>query len=353
MTKFCVFCGNKPREKNNEHIIPKWLIELTGDPNRVVEIGPILNTKTTAFENKNIAFDQFKFPSCESCNHKYSKLEIDAKKVVLRMINNEALSVQDFMILLDWLDKIRIGLWLAYNYLQKNVSEVEPNYHIEKRISNSDRAVFIYKSNFEGSRLSWGGANIPAFQYLPTCFLLTINQYSLYNLATDFLISERIGLPYSVESTYIENGNNIIFKIKEGKERIQYPLIKKPFNQKCTQIYQPIFRRNEIRSNLVEMYDNDFVRSISFDYSVGVGKIFIAENNKIKEYPNGSSNTWIPDFTWDYHELFEALGRQVLEFQLYSLNNGPRYGDISPERKKLIKERLRTAKQINRFVLGD
>ena len=31
MDKFCVFCGNKPKGKNNEHIIPKWLIEFTGD----------------------------------------------------------------------------------------------------------------------------------------------------------------------------------------------------------------------------------------------------------------------------------------------------------------------------------
>ena len=102
-----------------------------------------------------------------------------------------------------------------------------------------------------GSRLFFGGANLPAFQYLPTCFLLTINQYSFYNLAADFLISERIGLPYSVESTYTENGNDIQFIIREGRGRIQSPLIKKSFNKRCTQIYQPIFRRTEIRSEMV------------------------------------------------------------------------------------------------------
>jgi hypothetical protein len=36
MDKFCVFCGKKPQSKNREHIIPQWLIALTGDPNRDV-----------------------------------------------------------------------------------------------------------------------------------------------------------------------------------------------------------------------------------------------------------------------------------------------------------------------------
>ena len=26
MAKYCVFCGNKPQDKNKEHIIPRWLI---------------------------------------------------------------------------------------------------------------------------------------------------------------------------------------------------------------------------------------------------------------------------------------------------------------------------------------
>jgi len=352
MDKFCIFCGNKPKTKNKEHIIPKWLIELTGDPNRGVEIGPILDINKNKFEKRELAFDQFQFPSCESCNQKYSSLEIKAKEIVLRLINEDDLSEKDFMIFLDWLDKIRIGLWLGYNYLQKNLSEVEPNYYIDKRIAKSDRSVFIYKSDYAKMHLSFGGVNVPAFQYFPTCFFIAINQYIFYNLATDFLISERIGLPHSVESTYTDSGNEVQFRIREGKKLIQFPLIKKAFNKKCTQIYQPIFCRPEIRSNIAELYENDFVHSISFDHAVGIGKVFIADNNKINEYPTNSSKKWIPNVIWDYQELFNILGKQVLEFQLYSINNGPRFGNISLERRKIIKERLHIAKQINILALG-
>jgi hypothetical protein len=34
VNKVCVFCGEKPTNKTKEHIIPEWLIELTGDINR-------------------------------------------------------------------------------------------------------------------------------------------------------------------------------------------------------------------------------------------------------------------------------------------------------------------------------
>lgn len=37
--KFCVFCGKKPKNKTKEHILPKWLIKLTGKPNRQINVG--------------------------------------------------------------------------------------------------------------------------------------------------------------------------------------------------------------------------------------------------------------------------------------------------------------------------
>jgi hypothetical protein len=189
MDKFCVFCGNKPKGKNNEHIIPRWLIEFTGDPDRVVNFGPVWNTKTLSLDFKEFAFDQFRFPACESCNQKYSNLELKAKDVISRLTAEKALSGEDFAILLDWLDKIRVGLWLAYNYLQKNLSDVKPNFHISNRIGAKDRAVLIYKSDSEEIGISFSGANTPAFQYLPICFHLRINQYCLFNISTDFVIS--------------------------------------------------------------------------------------------------------------------------------------------------------------------
>ena len=37
--KFCVFCGKPPDGKTREHVVPYWLLEMTGDPTRVVAFG--------------------------------------------------------------------------------------------------------------------------------------------------------------------------------------------------------------------------------------------------------------------------------------------------------------------------
>ncbi len=350
MNKFCIFCGKKPKNKNNEHVIPKWLIELTGDPNRVVYFGPIFNDKTMALETREFAFDQFQFPSCESCNHKYSELEINAKNVVKHLINNDALSAADFMVLFDWMDKVRVGLWLPYNYLSKNISEVEPNYHIANRIGNSDRAIFIYKSDSAQSGINFTGVNVPAFQYYPICFNLRINQYCLFNLSTDFVISKYLGLPYS-DKSYYTDGQSIKHVLAEGKKRILPPIVRAAYDKRCAEIYQPIFPHYEGKERIEHLYNTDHAKSLSHDQEKGVGKILVSEKNKIVEYPLIESKDWIPKNIWKMPDLMRVIAKQVFEFQNYYLNRGPSYAEVSEEKKNLIKEQLFLAKKVNKLFI--
>ncbi|WP_455289434.1 hypothetical protein [Vibrio parahaemolyticus] len=37
--KYCVFCGEEPQNKNKEHVLPQWLLKMTGAPKRVVNFG--------------------------------------------------------------------------------------------------------------------------------------------------------------------------------------------------------------------------------------------------------------------------------------------------------------------------
>ena len=350
MDKFCVFCGNKPKGKNNEHVVPRWLIEFTGDPNRVVHFGPVWNSKTLALEIKEFAFDQFQFPACEACNQKYSSLEIKAKDVVQRLTGDKALSNEDFTILLDWMDKVRVGLWLAYNYLQKNISEVEPNYHISNRIGTKDRALFIYKSDSEEVGITFSGVNEPAFQYYPICFNFRINQYCFFNISTDFVISKYLGLPYSRE-IYFTEGQEMKHVLNEGKNRILYPLVRMPYNKKCTEIYQPIFSHYGFRDQIEHLYDTAYARSLAQDFQQGIGKVLIARENQIVEYPSEESKSWIPQNVWKLTDLMDMIGRQVLESQIYFLNRGGIYNQVSSEKKNLIKQQHEVAKQVNRMFL--
>jgi hypothetical protein len=116
MDRVCVFCGNQPEIRTLEHVVPRWLIELTGDPKRIARFG------YRHLENGNIvqryySFDAFKFPACKSCNETYGILEENVKKIIIRILAEEALSELEFNTLLDWFDKVRIGLWLGYRYL--------------------------------------------------------------------------------------------------------------------------------------------------------------------------------------------------------------------------------------------
>jgi hypothetical protein len=276
MNKFCVFCGKKPATKSKEHIIPQWLIKLTGDSNRQVSIGPMWDSRTESLSIKQFAFDQFQFPACDDCNSRYSEFENKSKEIIISILDNASLSSDDFSILLNWLDKIRIGLWLAFNYLQNNLASVEPNYFIANRIGISDRAVFLYKSDHPKLGVNFLGTSVPAFQYHPVCFTIRINQYCFFNLATHFLISKNLGLPYAKSSTFT-NGKEIKYSLVEGRNRIIYPLIRKMFSKQCTEIYQPIYSQTGIRQKYENWYDNDFVRSISTDHPGGIGKVFISE----------------------------------------------------------------------------
>jgi len=75
--KFCVFCGQKPENKNKEHVLPKWLIKLTGKPNRQINIGLNFSDfkKDTEIKERKYSINSFTLPACEKCNTEYENLE--------------------------------------------------------------------------------------------------------------------------------------------------------------------------------------------------------------------------------------------------------------------------------------
>lgn len=348
--KFCVFCGKEPLPKTVEHIIPKWLIEITGDRKREAWFGPFWNAKKDQFEHLKIPFDQFKFPSCLKCNSKYAHLEGNAKFVVDCILEEKPLSSTDLSTLLTWLDKIRIGLWLGIYYLHREISDIEPHMFIDSRLDLSDRLAFIYKSNFTIERINLPGTNTYAFQQLPGCFTMLINNIAIFNMATDFLLSRRIGLPYPEDMIW-GNWPTVEYSLVPGSERIRLPLIRKGFNTRCTQLYQPMFMRQNIRSQFPELYDNDYVNNVSQDYDKGIGKIYICVEGTIDEYTSDPSKAWIPSYTWQGDDLEKIILIQTLEFQLYLLDIGPGHKGLDPVREKIVKQQYQISRDLNRSMI--
>jgi hypothetical protein len=204
MKKICVFCGKPPENKNKEHILPQWLLKMTGKPNRIVKFGyNYLAEKEIIFDWKSLTV-----PACTKCNKNYGKLEGEVRPIVEKLTNKAEINSNEAIKLLDWLDKVRIGLWINYYYLEKNKAQINPRFFIENRIGRKDRFMQIQflESKKESEGLNAFGVETLSFQFNPSCFGLRINNILILNGSNDFIISENCGFPFPKKIESIENG---------------------------------------------------------------------------------------------------------------------------------------------------
>src|ERR1700722_3647425 len=101
--KHCIFCGKKPKNKNKEHVLPRWLLKLTGDPNRNVYLGRDWSKPT--IPKREYSFNNFTFPACEACNNHFANLEGRMTVTVTKMLDRQPVAAAELTNLLDWLNK--------------------------------------------------------------------------------------------------------------------------------------------------------------------------------------------------------------------------------------------------------
>ena len=156
MDKVCIFCGQPPQDKNKEHIIPKWLMKLTDTEKKIMSVG--VNWKKG--EEIKFNFSSFTFPSCEKCNTDFAKI---VKPIVENILNDEFVSSDDLVLLLDWFDKVRISLWLGIQYHNNGTFNLEPKYYSNTRLRLKDRMLAITNCYDGYKGLRWTGANTLCF----------------------------------------------------------------------------------------------------------------------------------------------------------------------------------------------
>lgn len=299
MEKRCIFCGNIVQDKTKEHVIPKWLIEMTGNPKRKFTLGPffLLNHKYMQF-----SADSFQFPACDKCNSNYSQLEGKAKAII-NAITEGNVDVSNISILLDWFDKVRIGLWLGYRYLDKDFWKVHPNFYISQRIGYSDRLLLIYHLNSQENILNFGGINSPVFSFMPSAFVLRIKNTIFYNIGIQGIISRRIGFPYFHNGLIRKDGKQIS-EIQDGIKKIKLPIVRDKFISTKNQYYQAIIPEYNV---YIKDFDQGTIKYIEeHESSIGSGK------SKIYD---GYSNCWLENS--DYIKInSEALpGNSNVEYR--------------------------------------
>jgi hypothetical protein len=238
-TRICVFCGGPPNAKTREHVVPTWLLELTGDPTRTVTHGyDFMRRRPIRFSWSN-----FVAPACEACNQKYSDLEDRAKLSVEALWCREGLSVGAYVELLDWLDKIRIGAWLALHMIEKNPVEIEPKFHISSRMGTKDRMVAVYVFDSDNKGINLLGCDSQIFREMPSCFGLRVNDLLLLNVSSDFFCSKGCGLPYPQSMNQLMGGEGSGRLELSGvgwKSEVSHPLSKLSLPKPVVWLYQPI-----------------------------------------------------------------------------------------------------------------
>lgn len=349
MAKVCVFCGGKPDGKTKEHVVPRWLIKLTGDPKREVFLGFIKDFKNE-FKERKFSFDQFTFPACGRCNNKYAALEGTVQPIVIKVLNEEDISVEELSSFLDWLDKVRIGLWLGMIQLDKNYADIDPNFHIETRISQYDRMLVVEKSDADKRKLNLGGVDTFSFALTPSAFVLIINNYYFTNISYMFLVHRRLGFPYP-ETMYIQpDDERVEANFVEGRGRIMLPLLRKSIKEIGSIVYQPMFRGGLIDGHIAE-YDNDYVRSHSLDFENGVGNIFGHNGSRLIEYTQGGTISLKPNCTHIDERLFINSAINICEWQNWLTQFLPNPDNLSPEQRKYVKGRFGTGVKVNNMLI--
>ncbi len=309
MSKFCVFCGEKPKNKNAEHIIPQWLINMTGDKARICHL-------ENAAPN-NMSFISFKFPACEKCNTEFAAMEAAVKPVVIKIFNGESVNATEINLLLDWMDKVRVGLWLAMLYLNKEVDEIKPHMHIASRVGMKDRILVVERMPQRDDGIIFMGPGTPSFKYWPSCFQLSINNYTFTSASEYGLVARRLGFPSCDRMKFLGVEDVQMNTVIKGTGRICNPVVKSlaPHSEK-TIIYQPIYR--EINKAAPELYQSDYVLKHSLDAQNGVGGIFYQRGTSPVTYlsPDAAVNLTPRESSRDIYQmgtLYHDLSNHIID----------------------------------------
>ena len=273
MAQQCIFCGKKPENKNKEHVIPQWLSKLVGSYDHICNFGVLTE--------KQITFGKLTFPACTACNTKFGELEAAAKIVLEKVMAGNAITATEINTLLDWFDKVRVGLWLGQLMLVDEKRDIEPQFHIADRIGTKDRLLIVERLADPVARLGFSGTNTETFMTCPSAFQLCIGDYLFTNASEMGLVANRLGYP---QISKIRKGVETSCDITPGRGKPKHPVVASlqasPYR---TLIYQPMFKCFAPTTR-TEYYNVPYVLSHSLDMENGVGGVFYQRGDNTVRY---------------------------------------------------------------------
>lgn len=343
MTRKCIFCGKPISDRSKEHVIPQWLIELTGDINRSASFGMDYSKifdddiEPENIKNREYPFLRFTFPACQKCNGIYGrKLEANTKIVLTKVLAGQKINVDETVTLLDWFDKVRIGLWLGYLYYNGQLELLDPKFYIDDRMGQKDRALFVYKCKGNTERINIVGPGGMLFSMIPSCFLLRINNYVFLNISKDALLLKDLGYPYPTIKS-IDGDGNLCGTITAGLGAINQDLLSEyKIRTTSKAIFQPIFKQFED----ICQSENPYVVSNSLEQSEGMGAIYIKDSEIRKMEENEEYSLEPNELYENLYGLLSIIGRKIsrilIEFANEAQKRTEESGLPDDQKKKML-----------------
>ncbi|MBZ7921465.1 hypothetical protein LAC81_06645 [Ensifer adhaerens] len=318
----CVFCGQPPANKNREHIVPKWLLELTGDPSRVVTMA----IDPQSGKPIRFSWSALVMPACEACNLEYSALEAAVKPIVLALLDRQPITSSEAFVLLDWLDKVRICLWLHQIIMQGTTETIDPHLHVGNRIGTKDRLLYLYTLDGKEKGLNAFGIESLIFQHQPSCFALRVNDIILFNASSDYAFSRSCGFwhPERVER-YIDGefAGQVAFIGYAMTRKIAHPILDYPLAKAALRIVQPIAQRGTGGEFLGPLRQNEsYHLSHMSDRTRGAGVIFQQLDDEVRPIFDLDAPLIFEDVDASHNGNAGDIVAQVYRLQTYLFQNG-------------------------------
>lgn len=345
--KICIFCGNPPQGKNKEHVIPQWLIRLTGKPSRKVYLGR--DWSSPELTKREYSLTSFTFPACKSCNSEFSDLEGSAKTIIERLLKAEPVSAADFDVLLDWFDKVRVGLWIGFMALNKNYRGTNPQFHIKKRIAARDRMLIVYQDHGELDGILIAGIETPIFHVMPSCFGLSINHLHFFNASTEGLLSKFLGFPYLTNRKLSRDREGFSADVVNGSKVVLPNLLPYSMPADGTAIFQGIIP-SELRGS--SEFNDPFVVDNCLNHEQGRGKMFVQQLGSAQLYPEAALSQWIPPQKLSKLDCILNLTflTDLYDTKLYE--DRPDMGDLTPEQIEFVDKNAEGILKLHRIIVA-
>lgn len=351
--KFCVFCGNPPESKNKEHVLPQWLLRMTGDPNRVVSMGYSHKSK------REIRFNwkSLTTPACEACNTRYAKLESQVIPLIESLLERGSLTVANYCTLLDWLDKVRVGLWLNYHLLMDNPTGITPSFYINSRLRKKDRLVAVYPITEKNNGLNAYGVETLSFHSAPSVFGLRINNIFLLNCSSDYIFSGRCGFPAPTKMQLHLDGDSAgLLQMEDFKftKKIKSPIFSFQLYKPSVFLLQPIMQCDIAAPTDTPSFlggnplrDPYLLESTMTSKQPGLGKIYRQYKDRVARLDDENAKIAFDTITNSECSTAGRLVSQVYQLQLFLQNA---YSPLTEnlETRKRWNEKLKLISKLNR-----